>query len=320
MKRLHVLAWLAALLPAACVTQSPLPAYECATPADEAAAADITMTAQDAVIEAAPGVFFHAWTYDGDVPGPVLRIPLGETRTIKLRNDSPRPASLHFHGVSYAETDDGTSEHPESIVNPGCAHIYTVEAVQPGVWPYHSHVEPRSEMAMGLHGAIVVPDPAEAAADHEYFVYLGQLGLEEGEEGGEEEEEGEGAGGEVFYMTINGRPGTAQVIELQGSSYVVSEGMADAQVGDLVRWRVVSVSPDDVHTFHLHGHRWCDRGGVMVGGECPAGTLPTDNEDIFPAQGITFEFVEDAPGHWMMHCHIVDHVIDGMMAMYHVDP
>ncbi len=311
-----------------CVSDSPRTKLECSTPADAAAVADVTITAKDAMIES---VGFYAWTYDGDVPGPVIRMNLGETKTVKLVNESPRPASLHFHGVTYSAIDDGSPEHLESMVNPGCAHVYTITASEPGVWPYHSHRDPRTEMARGLHGAVVVPFPGEAPADHEYVVFMGQLGLEES--GGSAEAEEGGGGAPPFFMTINGRPyGDAEVVELQGDSscssqdaapcYSVTSGAkAEARVGQRVRWRVLNVSPDDPHTFHLHGHRWCDRGGVMdPSGNCPTGSLPVDNVAILPAQGISFELVEDNPGEWMYHCHIVDHVNDGMFAFYDVSP
>jgi FtsP/CotA-like multicopper oxidase with cupredoxin domain len=303
-----------------CTSEPPTEDLTCSTPGDTAAA-DVTITTKDAVIQPAEGVSFIAWTYDGDVPGPVIRMNIGDTKRVKLVNESPRPASLHFHGVTYSDTDDGSPEHPESMVNPGCAHVYTITANQPGVWAYHSHRDPRVEMARGLHGAIVVPFPGEAAADHEYVVYMGQLGIEGEGGGGEAEEADEGGQEAAFFMTLNGRPnGDAEVIALEGGAYTVTTGAkAEARVGERVRWRVVNVSPDDPHTFHLHGHRWCDRGGVMdSGGGCPAGSLPVDNVDIFPAQGISFEFVEDNPGEWMYHCHIVDHVVDGMYAFYDV--
>lgn len=292
-------------------------AIACATPEDSVALADVTITARDAGIPLGDGRTFLAWTYDGDVPGPVLQIPLGETRRVKLVNASPRTASLHFHGVRYAAVDDGSPEHPESMVEPGCAHVYTLTADQPGVWPFHSHRDPREEMAHGLYGAVVVPFPDEPPPDHEYVVFLGQLGIEEG---AEDEEEDEG-GASPFAMTINGRPnGRALVIERDGDRYAVMPGPhAHARIGDRVRWRVLNVSPDEPHTFHVHGHTWCDRGGVPDGtGVCPGGSLPTDNVDILPAQGVSFDVLEDRPGTWMVHCHIVDHVDDGMFAMYEV--
>ncbi|MCC7536904.1 MAG: multicopper oxidase domain-containing protein [Deltaproteobacteria bacterium] len=122
-------------------------------------------------------------------------------------------------------------------------------------------------------------------------------------------------------MTINGRAnGRAEVIELDQSTYAVTSGRdAHATVGQRVRWRVLNLSPDDPHTFHLHGHAWCDRASIQTNGTCPAGSLPIDNVDLLPAQGVTFDFVEQHPGRWMYHCHIVDHVTDGMVAFYTVD-
>lgn len=320
----------------ACTTTPEHEAPVCGTPGDASADSDITVTSRDALVEAG-GTDFAAWTFDGDVPGPVWRIPLGETRRIKLVNQSPRPVSLHFHGLAYAASDDGSPEQPTSMVAPGCAHVYTVRAVAPGVWPYHSHRESRTELAFGLYGAVIVPSPGEPAADHEFVALLGQLGLEgaaggEGEEGEghahkpavhADDDEG-GGGGASFFMTINGRPGEdARVIELQGGQYVAStaEGaMATARVGERVRWRVANVSPDDPHTFHIHGHRWCDTGVPDAQGACLGNRPVIDNPAVLPSQGITLEYVEDAPGTWMYHCHVIDHVNDGMYAFYKVEP
>jgi FtsP/CotA-like multicopper oxidase with cupredoxin domain len=289
----------------------------CATPGDFNATADITITARDVGIAPAPDVVEVAWSYDGDVPGPVLRIPLGAERRVKLVNRSPRATSLHFHGLSYSADDDGTPEHDASMVASGCAHIYTLTAVQPGVWPYHSHRDARVEMAAGLYGAVVVPADNETPADHEYVALLGQIGIEDTTVLTGEAAEAAGAPTRDFFMTINGRPdGTAEVIALDGDHYVASQqGRASARVGDHVRWRVANLSPDDAHTFHIHGHRWCDGGGLPPpGGTCAA----TDDVALLPAQGTTLEYIEDSPGEWMFHCHVLDHVTDGMWAMYDV--
>lgn len=290
------------------------PPQPCTTPEDENAPADVTITVKDASLDLGGGSSFEAWTFDGNVPGPVLRMTVGQTKRIKLVNASERATSLHFHGVKYAADDDGTPEHPRSIVYPSCAHVYTITADAPGAWVYHSHVDPRVELSKGLYGAVIVAEPNEPAADHDYVVFMGQLGLE----GEKEEEEGEA---EPFFMTINGRPnGHAMVIERKGDAYAMSEGRARARVGNRVRWHVLSVAPDDAHTFHIHGHRWCDRGGLVdQTGRCPNGGVVADNVSLLPAQGVTFEYVEDAPGTWMMHCHILDHVTDGMWAMYDVE-
>src|SRR5262249_54489885 len=155
-----------------------------------------------------------------------------------------------------------TPEHEESVVYPNCAHVYSIAANAPGVWPYHSHVDSREEMAHGQYGAVIVSAPNEPAADQEYVAFLGQLGLEDAA----------GEGAEPFFMPINGRPnGHATVIQREGDRYAASAGVAQAALGTHVRWRVLDVSPDDPHTFHVHGHRWCDRGGLSDAMGCPNG-------------------------------------------------
>jgi FtsP/CotA-like multicopper oxidase with cupredoxin domain len=206
--------------------------------------------------------------------------------------------------VAYSNADDGS----ENLVDPGCTHVYTISAVAAGVWPFHSHRDSRDELARGLYGAVIVPDAGEAPATHEFVSFLGQLGIESETAAPATDEEGGGAASH-FYMTINGRPGTTshpRLIELNNGEYQPSEGEAHAKVGDQVRWRVLNVSPDDEHTFHLHGHRW--------------GNPAIDDVALAPAQGTSLEFVEDAPGRWMYHCHVLDHVNDGMFAFYNVDP
>lgn len=289
------------------------PPHACTTPTDDSAAADVTITAKDATLDVGDGKHFDAWTYDGDVPGPVLHMNVGETKRVKLVNHSPRAASLHFHGVTYAASDDGTPDHEESVVYPNCAHVYTIKAEAPGAWPYHSHVDSREEMAHGQYGAVIVSAPNEVHADEEYVAFMGQLGIEDASS-----EEGAEA---PFFMTINGRPnGHATVIRRDGERYVMtSAGNASAALGEHVRWRVLDVSPDDPHTFHVHGHRWCDRGGLPdPSGMCPNGGLYADNVALLPAQGVTVEWMEASLGEWMVHCHILDHVGDGMFAFYDV--
>jgi FtsP/CotA-like multicopper oxidase with cupredoxin domain len=80
------------------------------------------------------------------------------------------------------------------------------------------------------------------------------------------------------------------------------------------------MSADDPHTFHVHGHRWCDNGLAGDDGLCTGDGQFEDNTDLLPAQGFTAEYVEDQPGDWMVHCHVEDHMVDGMWAMMHVDP
>ncbi len=298
MSKLGLCFFLVAVAPAGCTTAPTVEPLACATPADSSAAADVVLTARDATLSV-DDVTFFAWTYDGDVPGPVLRLALGESRRIKLVNAGPRPVSVHFHGLAYSEADDGDPAHPASVVNPGCAHVSTVTATQPGVWPFHSALDPAVELSRGLYGLVVVPDPGELAAAHELVFVLANLGIPmpAAVVGGDGDPGESGAGAPTFFQIINGRPdGNAKVIELLGDQYVASEGTATAKVGDRVRFRVANLSAADTYSFHLDGH-----------------TLPVDAVALAPASGFTAELVEDNPGTWTL-------TAGGSFATYQVDP
>jgi FtsP/CotA-like multicopper oxidase with cupredoxin domain len=279
------------LLPA-CTTAPPAEAPVCATPADATAAADITLTASDAAIAPTPDVSFVAWTIGGDVPGPILRIPLGETRTIKLVNASPRAVSLRFHGLTVAADEN-------AAVDPGCAHVTTVTASQPGVWPYHGDLDAPTELSRGLYGAVIVPDPTEPPVDHELVAILGALGMEPT---GAAPVSGDGDPGEggssapSFFQAINGRPdGAGALIELVGSAYVVTRDvMATTKVGDRVRLRIANLSTT-AHPLELTGH-------------------PVDGLAFPPLAGGSVEFGEWNAGSWLLR----DPVIPEMFSYYNV--
>lgn len=287
----------------------------CRTPADGEAIADIEVRAVHTGVNvdgmSAP---FRAWTFGGDVPGPVWRLGLGETKRIKLINDSPLAASLHFMGVSYPKEDDGTESTPSSVVEPGCAHVYTVTANEPGTWPVVNHLEPRIALTQGQYAAVIVPPKDEMPAAHDFVLFAGQLGMESGEGGSAEE-----GRASSFFMTFNGRAHElGNTIELVDGHYRAHPGTnPSARVGQLVRWHIINVSPDSTHSFGIHGHQFCDRGGLEEPAHgCPNGGHVTNIVEVSPLTTATIEYSETSAGEWMFHCHILDHVADGMMGTY----
>ena len=84
---------------------------------------EYTLTAIDREIEIAPGVFFPAWTYNGTVPGPVLRATEGDTLRVHFVNAGSHPHTIHFHGI-HPTNMDGVFE----IVPPGGEFTYEFEA------------------------------------------------------------------------------------------------------------------------------------------------------------------------------------------------
>ena len=117
---------------------------------------EYTLTAIDTDIEVAPGVFFPAWTYNGTVPGPVIRATEGDILRVRFVNGGSHPHTIHFHGIHPA-TMDGVFE----IVDSGAEFTYEFEARPAGMHLYHCHSTPlKKHIAKGLYGAFII-DPAE---------------------------------------------------------------------------------------------------------------------------------------------------------------
>lgn len=292
--------------------------YDCNTPQDESADADVTVVASATTISPDGSHRMSVLTFDGDVPGPVIEFAVGQTRRIKLRNHTEAPIGLHFLGLSYPVEEDGTHLYPHSVVNPGCAHVYPVTAKAPGVFPFVDHLHPKDALPLGQYGVAVVRPVGEEPADREYVLFLGELGKES--HTGEEDKDEGSSDTRTFYMTFNGRTEAAPLtIEQRAGQSVRRSEWPDSRSGDRVRFRLVNVSPSAFHSFGLHGYNFCDRGGVISDtGVCPSGGLPKNILSLSPLEGSTIEFRTTTPGRWMYHCHVLDHVEEGMLGYFDV--
>jgi manganese oxidase len=115
--------------------------------------------AVDKEIEIAPGLFFPAWTYNGRVPGPTLRVTEGDLVRIEFSNGGSHPHTMHFHGIHSARMDGvpGAGE-----IDPGESFTYEFVARPFGCHLYHCHSQPlKRHIHKGLYGAFIIdPDPA----------------------------------------------------------------------------------------------------------------------------------------------------------------
>jgi FtsP/CotA-like multicopper oxidase with cupredoxin domain len=126
-------------------------------------------TAQAKDIEIVPGIVYQAWTYNGRVPGPILRAVEGDLIRIYFRNATAHPHTIHFHTVHPAQMD-GVYEP----VPPGGDFVYELDAEPFGVHPYHCHVMPlASHISRGLYGAIIIdPKGGRPKADQEMVMVM----------------------------------------------------------------------------------------------------------------------------------------------------
>ncbi len=132
---------------------------------------EFTLRARAADWDVGAGRAVRALTYDGSVPGPVLRVKEGDLVRVTLVNELQEPTTIHWHGIPLPFAMDGVPELTQPPVAPGGRFVYEFAADVPGTYWYHSHFGYQFEL--GLFGALVVEPRAESLAyDREYTLVL----------------------------------------------------------------------------------------------------------------------------------------------------
>lgn len=260
----------------------------------------VELTVKDTSWEVGPAAIYNAVTYNGQIPGPPIEVNAGDHVVIHLKNETKEPHSIHTHVVKFAKASDGTDD---SEVAPGETGTVEWDAVFAGSFPYHDHADEAQGITKGLIGMLIVHAPDEKPANEHQVVladfdpanYASLPGVADPVTG-EFPDGGTYHGGHQYMHTINGKGYEDAIPPFPG------------KVGDLSRWRVISIGTE-FHTWHIHGHRWLGGDGQL-----------TDNVALGPGQYTTFEFEEDNPGDWLIHCHVPTHMEGGMMARYVVSP
>ena len=112
-------------------------------------------------MEVAPGTKVNAWTYDGHLPGPLIRAHVGDRIIVHFTNDLPQPTTIHWHGVRVPIEMDGVPDVSQPEVKHGESFTYDFVARDAGLFWYHPHVMSAAQVGFGLYGALLVEDPAD---------------------------------------------------------------------------------------------------------------------------------------------------------------
>ena len=185
---------------------------------------DYHLVAHDKTIEVAQGVHFDAWTYNGTVPGPIIRATEGDLLRVRLTNGGSHPHSIHFHGIHPANMD-GVFE----IVEPGGEFTYEFPARPAGMQLYHCHATPlKKHIHKGLYGAFII-DPKEPRKPAQELVMV-MNGYDTD------------ADGENNFYTVNGK------------SFYYAKYPIRVSKSKTVRIYLANLTEFDlVNSFHLHG-------------------------------------------------------------------
>ena len=124
---------------------------------------ELDFEARVATVEIAPGLEVEAWTYNGTIPGPMIRVKVGDRLIVHFTNNLPRPSTIHWHGLRVPIEMDGVPGYSQAPVQPGETFTYDFVVPDAGIYWYHPHVMSAAQVGFGLYGAFLVEDPAEAA-------------------------------------------------------------------------------------------------------------------------------------------------------------
>ena len=257
------------------------------------------LTASEVRWETAPGTYVNAMAYNGQIPGPEIRVGYGDRVEIVVQNRMSQPTVMHLHGMTVPNAMDGVPYITQDPILPGgfFSYDFTVRD-PPGVYVYHSHFNSTQQVGEGLYGAVIVEPPegvwpyreldvndrtgvttlgSQVHVDLESMLFLGD--------------------GPLGYV-LNGKsfPATSPIVASKGD------------------WVLIHLANDGsmLHPMHLHGYHF----EVVAEDGFPL-QQPYLADTLVIAPGQRFDVLVHAvhPGVWAFHCHILPHV-EGPQGMY----
>ena len=263
---------------------------------------DIDLVIEEKLMTVAPGFVQSVWTFGGTVPGPVIRVKVGDTIRVHLKNPATNQMShsIDFHASQVAWNDEMTS------IAPGEEKLYEWKAEYAGVWMYHCGTSPAlHHIANGMYGMVIVePKAGLPPVDAEFAIVQSE-----------------------WYLGAQGQPAS---LAKAGSGnpapdYVVFNGVANQYkdhpmmvgTGDRVRVFVLDAGPNIDSSFHVVGTIFSSvtKEGIhlVVGND---GNWGSQAMDLSPAQGGIVEFVMPEDGLYPMVTHAFNFVGRGALGLF----
>lgn len=263
---------------------------------------EIDLVMEEKMMTVAPGFQQMVWTFGGTVPGPVIRVKVGDTIRIKLINPAENkvPHSIDFHSSMVAWNDEMTS------INPGQEKIYEWKADYAGVWMYHCGTTPTlHHIANGMYGMVIV-EPAEGLppVDAEFAFVQSEWYL-----GPQKEltslEKASSAAPAPDFVVFNG----------VASQY--NDNPIQINTGKKVRAFVLNAGPSIDSSFHIVGTIFDTviKEGVYLTPDNP-GKYGAQAVDLAPAQGAIIEFTMAEDGLYPIVSHAFNFVGRGALGLF----
>jgi nitrite reductase (NO-forming) len=260
---------------------------------------DIEMPIIERDMTVATGFVVHVWTFGGTVPGPTIRVHLGDTVRVHLTNTTTMSHSIDFHASQTAMNDQMVE------IKPGATWTYTFQADYAGVWMYHCGTAPALEhIANGMFGMVIVePRGGLPKVDTELAIIQSE-----------------------WYLRAQGQPADYAKASAAAPApdFVVFNGVANqykdhpiqVQPGQRVRIFVLDVGPNIDSSFHIVGTIFdtvTKEGIQLVRGN--AGGWGSQAVDLSPAQAAIIELTVPESGMYTMVTHAFNFVGRGAVGV-----
>ncbi|CWN10718.1 TPA: copper-containing nitrite reductase [Neisseria meningitidis] len=261
------------------------------TDRDHPAKVRVKMETVEKTMKMDDGVEYHYWTFDGDVPGRMIRVREGDTVEVEFSNN---PSSTVPHNVDFHAATGQGGGAAATFTAPGRTSTFSFKALQAGLYIYHCAVAPVGmHIANGMYGLILVePKEGLPKVDKEFYIVQGDFYTKgkKGAQGLQPFDMDKAIAEQPEYVVFNGHVGS-----------IAGDNALKAKAGETIRMYVGNGGPNLVSSFHVIGEIF-DK--VYVEG----GKLINENvqSTIVPAGGSAIvEFKVDIPGSYTL----VDHSI-----------
>ena len=262
---------------------------------------DYALVIQEKLMTVAPGYVIATWTFNGTVPGPAIRVKVGDTIRVHLVNPATNQLahSVDFHASQVAWNDEMTS------INPGEEKLYEWQADYAGVWMYHCGTAPAlHHIANGMYGMVIVePKEGLPPVDSEFALVQSE-----------------------WYFDAQGLPAslTKAAQAAPAPDWVVFNGVANqykdnpipVATGSRIRMFVLNAGPSIDSSFHIVGTIFDTviKEGVSLsrGNE---GNYGSQAVDLSPAQGAIIEFTTAEDGLYPIVTHAFNFVGRGALGL-----
>ena len=268
----------------------------------------VTLTAKEVLgtLDPSAGTTYRYWTFNGKVPGPMIRVRQGDTVEVTLQND---PSSHMAHSIDLHAALGPGGGAALSQTTPGQSKTFTFKATTAGLFVYHCGTPMIAEhMANGMYGLILVePENGLSHVDHEYYIVQGEIYTAEpkGKEGLQQFSAVKLMAEKPEYFVFNG-----------AVDALTTEHPMPAKVGQTVRVFFGNAGPNQTSSSHVVGEIFTK---VYQDGSLSSPPLTEVQTAGVPSgSAAIFEFAAKKPGKFALMDHAISRMAKGNMAVFDV--